>query len=459
MSVTKLLIAVLVVAALVGAGSWYLAGQEAGPVVQLVRPGATVGRQITVEFTATVPGGKLKGLEAFLEQSGRSIPVASFAAPADATITQETPDRVRVVRTMSGSALATLQEGPARLLITATRPVLYGLREAQTRVTYTLTVRLKKPTLSVVSTGHRLTLGGAEAILYRVTPPEGVQVGDKFYPGFAASGAGLKADASLKLAFFALLSDQDATTPMHLFARDVAGNSATAAFDYKVTVKRIARSRVTIDDRFLARVVPAVLKDTPGLNLPDGTAAERLSAFVTMNSDLRQKNAETIEKLAAGTAPEMLWKDAFKRLGRTKTESPFADHRVYVYNGKEVDRQVHLGFDLASTRTMPVTASNAGRVLYAGLLGIYGNTILIDHGMGLQSLYAHLSSMDVEAGDRVVQGETLGKSGRTGFAAGDHVHFTMLVGGRPVNPVEWWDPHWLKDRVFRKFTEGASGGQ
>ena len=163
-----------------------------------------------------------------------------------------------------------------------------------------------------------------------------------------------------------------------------------------------------------------------------------------------------IEKIATGTSTDMLWKDAFRRLGGTKTESAFADYRTYLYGDRDVDHQVHLGYDLAATRGMPVAAANAGRVMFAGSLGIYGNTVILDHGMGLQSLYAHMSSMEVEAGDRVAPGEALGRSGMTGLAAGDHVHFSMLVAGRPVSAIEWWDQHWIQDRILRKFSE-ASG--
>ncbi len=456
MSVKTVLIAVVVLAASVAGGAWYFAGQEPGPVLQLRGPGAAIGHQMTVEIAATAPLGRIKRLEALLEQNGQSIPLVSLASPEDATLTQETPERMRIVRAIPASALAGLKDGPARIVITATRPVFYGLRDAQTRMVYTVNVRLKKPTLSLVSTGHRIILGGAEVVLYRVNPPDaasGVQVGNLFYPGFPASGAGLKGDATLRIAFFALLQDQDAATPMRVVARDVAGNSTSMDFECKVTTKRILRSRVNVDDGFLARVVPAILKETPDLKLPSATSGERLNAFLVLNGELRIRNAATIEKIATATSPEMLWKTAFRRLGRTKTESAFADHRTYFYDGKEVDQQIHLGFDLASTRSAPVAAANSGRVLFAGFLGIYGNAVIIDHGMGLQSLYAHMSSIDVEAGDRVEPGETIGRSGKTGLAAGDHVHFSMLVAGRPVSSIEWWDQHWINDRILRKFAE------
>ena len=108
------------------------------------------------------------------------------------------------------------------------------------------------------------------------------------------------------------------------------------------------------------------------------------------------------------------------------------------------------------TGGVPVVAANAGTVLNASWLGIYGNCVILDHGMGVQSLYAHLSSLDVKAGDTVTRGQTLGRSGRTGLAANDHLHFTMLVGGRMVNPVEWWDSRWIADRVQRKLDESRS---
>src|SRR5581483_7042067 len=122
------------------------------------------------------------------------------------------------------------------------------------------------------------------------------------------------------------------------------------------------------------------------------------------------------------------------------------------------DHQVHLGFDLAVTSRVPIVAANAGTVLNASWLGIYGNCVIIDHGMGVASLYGHLSSFGVKVGDKVERGQEIGRSGKTGMAAGDHLHFTMLVAGHPVNPVEWWDPHWIQDRVDRKLQEAAAFG-
>jgi murein DD-endopeptidase MepM/ murein hydrolase activator NlpD len=154
----------------------------------------------------------------------------------------------------------------------------------------------------------------------------------------------------------------------------------------------------------------------------------------------------------------MLWGGVvFHPFTNSAVESAFADQRTYVYKGKEVDRQTHLGFDLASIAGKPVVASNRGKVLFAEELGIYGNCVIIDHGMGVQSLYAHLSSLAVQAGEMVEKEQELGRSGMTGLAGGDHLHFTMLVNGRMVNPVEWWDPHWINDRILRKLRIAEGG--
>ena len=187
-------------------------------------------------------------------------------------------------------------------------------------------------------------------------------------------------------------------------------NEATAALDHRPFPKPFRRSRIEIDDRFLDRVVPAIAATTPAMNIST-EPADRVASFLRINGDLRRQNAETIAEQAKKTAKEMLWKDAFQPLGNASVEAAFADNRTYIHDGKEIDRQVHLGFDLAVTQRIPVLAANTGVVVYAADLGIYGNCVIVDHGLGVQSLYAHLSSIDVKEGDRVEKGHVLGRSG------------------------------------------------
>jgi murein DD-endopeptidase MepM/ murein hydrolase activator NlpD len=298
-------------------------------------------------------------------------------------------------------------------------------------------------------------------VVYRVTPSDvasGVLVGEIEYPGFPLAGAGTPdASGDLRVAFFALITEQDLNTPIAVFARDEAGNQATARFVDQVFSKPIRRSRIEIDAAFINRTVPDIIANSPELKM-SGPSADPLDDFLRVNGELRRVNAAQIAAFARQTSPMKLWKGPFVQLGNSKVEAGFADHRTYLYDGREVDQQVHLGFDLAVTKNVPVAAANDGVVLSASWLGIYGNCMIIDHGLGVQSLYGHLQGFEVKTGDRVARGQTIGRSDSTGLAGGDHLHFTMLVNGQMVNPVEWWDPHWVQDRIDRKLSESGTTG-
>jgi len=121
--------------------------------------------------------------------------------------------------------------------------------------------------------------------------------------------------------------------------------------------------------------------------------------------------------------------------------------------GKIVDEQDHLGMDLASLRHAEVLSLNSGEVVYTGELGIYGLTVIIDHGLGLQSMYAHLSEIAVDKGQPVEKAEIIGRTGTTGLAFGDHLHFAMVMGGLAVTPVEWWDKSWIQDNITGRMAE------
>jgi murein DD-endopeptidase MepM/ murein hydrolase activator NlpD len=453
--VRALLFIVLLAAIGFGAGYW-LAGRQAGPSIDLRSPDRFVGQSTPLEFLVEAPGGQFARIDAFVEQGGQTTAVFTLDSTQQPAgeVKQEGADRIWIIRPIGKQAIPSLAAGPARVIITAARPVFYGLREATTTVTRDLEVRLEPPRVGVLSLHHFVNHGGAEFVIFRATPADvsaGVRVGDIVYPAFPGTAVGLS-DPAVRVAFFALSHEQDLGTPIGVFAKDPGGNEASSQVDWKPFPRPFAKSRIDVDDRFLQRVVPAIAQNTPGAGID---TSDLLQGFLRINSDLRRENNATIAGLAQKTRPEMLWREAFTQLGNTAVQSRFADYRTYFYQGKEIDRQVHLGFDLASTQQAPVLASNRGVVIFAGMLGIYGNCIVIDHGLGVQSLYAHLSSMDVAEGASVEKGDVLGRTGITGLAGGDHLHFTMLVNGVAVNPVEWWDAHWLEDRVLRKIREAG----
>jgi murein DD-endopeptidase MepM/ murein hydrolase activator NlpD len=451
------LIVLLVIVMLAAVATYNVAGRGAPPVVTIIKPDKVVGQSGSVDLTADAPNARLTALTITFEQNGRSSRLYSLDdTNANATVTHTGRNQLRITRPIGRQSVPDLRSGPARIVVTATRPSFLNLVQLTATTSKDFQVRLEPPRIAVVSTHHYVNHGGSEMVVYKATPPDvtsGVRVGDIEYLGFPAPVTG--ADPSLKVAFFALLHDQPLNAPIAAFARDDAGNQAKASFVDNVFEKPFKKSRIALDDKFIERVVPEILEHSPQLKIatPTGTGSDMLPAFLKINGDLRKINADEIFTLAAKTSPTRFWSGPFVQLGNSQVEASFADHRTYTYAGKEVDQQVHLGFDLAVTSRVAVVAANAGTVLNASWLGIYGNCIIIDHGLGVQSLYGHLSSFDVKVGDTVTRGQTIGRSGMTGLAGGDHLHFTMLVGGRMVNPVEWWDPHWIADRVERKLGE------
>jgi len=458
----KYLVGFVLILLLAAGGAWVYAGRMPPPTIAIEKPEKFVGTATPLQITISAPdAAAMKPIRVVFEQNGKQTTLFSLDQPGKAQIAQDGTDKVRITHEIGKATVPDLQAGAAKILVTAGRPVMRGMRTVESNASRDLQVRLERPRVSVTSTHHYVNLGGTEFIVYRATPDDvesGVVVGDVEYPGFPAAGAtvdGVKiTDPSARVAFFALLYDQDLNTPMRVYARDPAGNTARADFDHRTFPKPFKRSTIPLDDKFLDRVVPAILESTTDVK-PDG---DNLGKFLVINGELRRKNAEKIASFAKQTSPEMLWRGVvFHPFQNNAVESAFADQRTYLYKGKEVDKQVHLGFDLASFAGTPIVAANRGKVLYADELGIYGNCVIVDHGMGLQSLYAHLSSIEVKVGQDVEKEQTLGRSGMTGLAGGDHLHFTMLVNGHMVNPVEWWDSHWIEDRILRKLRGGPGG--
>jgi hypothetical protein len=307
-----------------------------------------------------------------------------------------------------------------------------------------LPVRFIPPQVGVLTSQHYINQGGCDMVVFTVSPgttDSGVQVGPYFFPSFPVKAA----LPQTRLCIFAYSYDVNPSTPARIVAHDDAGNEGSANFTYQVFPKKFHTDTIPLTDDFMNRVVPPIMQQTPEVN-DEGSL---LKNFLEINGRLRQIDAQRLLEISKHTAPNFLWKDAFVRLP-SKTEASFADYRTYTYNGQVVDHQTHLGFDLAGLEHMPVRASNDGVVVFAGFLGIYGNAVIIDHGCGVQSLYGHMSALEVKEGDQVKRDQEIGRSGQTGLAGGDHLHLTMLLDGIPVNPIEWWDPHWIHDRIEAK---------
>jgi len=330
-----------------------------------------------------------------------------------------------------------LKEGEVLLRITVWDHSWNGGNKTVLEKEMTLDVRPPRPV--ILGGPHYINQGGSGLIVVSAneeTPVVELEVE-------AASFKGYPGTESRRLVFYALPHWASPDTTMSLEVEDAAGNRAQLSFIPKIRTRSFRRDRIEITDRFLAQVIPYFKGIQPNLEGAD------LEIFITMNGEQRKKDADRIRELCRDTASQPLWSGAFLRMPG-KTTASFGDERIYSYQGREIDRQTHLGIDLASLAQNPVEAANRGKVVFVGTFGIYGNTVILDHGCGLFSLYAHLSLIDVEAGIVVNKGDVLGRTGSTGMAGGDHLHFAMIVQGVFVNPVEWWDPHWIQDNIELK---------
>jgi murein DD-endopeptidase MepM/ murein hydrolase activator NlpD len=417
------------------------------PAVEILpeRPG--IGRSTSVTFRAVEPSRGVSRLRAEIVQNGVATELAdrSFATPPGWAFWRSAEDRVELPMEVGKEKQAGLVEGPATLRLTAwPAPAWLRKGEPATR-DLELPVRLSPPAIEVISTFHYVSQGGSEAVRYRVGESairDGVAIGERFFPGAQLPG-GL---AGERFALFAVPFDVADAQSVRLVAEDEVGNRREASFVDRFTPIAPGADEIQLSDTFLEKVVTEIRSATP--DAPD--EGSLLANYLWINRELRRRNNEELAALASRSEPAFLWRAAFLALPGGQVMSSFADHRTYVYGGRNVDEQDHLGFDLASVAKAEVPAANDGVVVLAKYLGIYGNAVVVDHGFGLMSLYAHLSSLGVAEGDRVKRGQSLGRSGATGLAAGDHLHFSFLLRGQPVRPVEWWDAHWIADRLKRK---------
>jgi murein DD-endopeptidase MepM/ murein hydrolase activator NlpD len=347
-----------------------------------------------------------------------------------------------------------IQDGPATLTVIASDHALRNfLKGNQTRTAKDFQFSVTPPQLEVLSGQHYINQGGSECVVYRVSSNvevSGVQVGKRFFPGYPASAAP-SGGKKLYFALFALQYDEPQDTDMKVIARDAAGNEVTAGFWHKVFPKKFRSRDIPLEDSFIQKVVPEITSHTPDIR-NDG---DPVQTFVKINSELRHRNHEAIAKFAAQSGGMFLWNGPFLQLSNSKVEAYFADRRTYIYKGKAVDQQDHVGFDLSVVQHNPIEAGNDGKVVYADYFGIYGNAVIIDHGTGLISIYGHMSSIDAKAGQLVKKKDVIGKSGDTGLAGGDHLHFGLFLHGVPVNPTEWWDEKWIKDHVLDRLKEAG----
>ncbi|MDQ7038518.1 MAG: M23 family metallopeptidase [Aquificota bacterium] len=332
-----------------------------------------------------------------------------------------------------------LRDGPARIVVEVRR--FYVLRES---FEVQAIVDTEPPRVRIIYAPYVVRQGGSGAVRVKASEEVDlyVEVGEVRFRSYRVS------EDNVHIAFFGVPPDTPVREVIKVVAVDRAGNRTVIPLG--TGIRRNRFRRVTIDLTRREKLIRTKIYSLLGGNLEE---MDFVTAFRKVNEELRRRDEERIREIGRRSKPERLWKGSFIQMPGSKVLSYYGEKRTYIYKGKVVSRSRHLGYDLASVRNSRVPAANSGIVVFAGDLGIYGNTVIIDHGFGVMSLYAHLADFKVREGERVKKGQIIGITDMTGLAFGDHLHFSILIDGYEVTPLEWWDPKWVRMRIEPVFSD------
>ncbi len=426
-----------VILLLAGGSVWFFltVGENDPPRIVVEGDPVMIGKQKLLTAAFSDRGTGLRHTEIVITQDSRPRLVSSIDYP-------EKGVRDKPVSVAVDAAALKLHDGPATLTITA---VDYSLWKNRTVVERPASIDFLPPQIFQLNPANHINPGGACVVAYRLSETAsttGVQAGNLFYPASPVTLAGKPG----YVAYFALPLDAIQSSPqIRIMARDQAGNETVSGIPTLILKRKFRSDTMVLSDAFLGQKMPEFQASTPLLR-----GKTPIETFTYVNTQLRADNLQTIQSVCKKSEPRQLWQDTFLRMKNAAPMALFGDRRTYFYGGKAVGDSVHTGVDLASLAHAPIEAANAGVVRFTGELGIYGNAVIIDHGLGLATLYAHLSAIQVRPEQTVKRGEIIGSSGATGLAGGDHLHFGVAINGQFVDPREWWDPHWIEDNVTKK---------
>lgn len=386
----------------------------------------------------------LKDLHITIEQEGRQINLLSRSFPFQGLFNRE-GTHAHDGQFMIDPSKLNLAQGRIDLNVSVRDHSRRGGGDGNaTLFQHKMIVDTIPPSIRAMTRQHYVNKGGTGLVIYQTSSDSvksGVYVGDTFFTGFPAPR---RAEEGYHVCYFSVGTEYKTNPEIYLWAEDKAGNLSQTTFYYHIRRKNFRTEKFNISDGFLKKVLPYFsFYDFQ----PD---ADPIEKYIKINQDLRMENAREYYEMRSRTSPKQLWSGKWLRLQNAANMARFGDRRKYFYNGKKIDEQIHNGVDLASLANSEVPAANSGMVVYAGRIGIYGETVVVDHGQGLSTIYAHLSQIRVSPGNEVTKGQVVGLTGQTGLAAGDHLHFSVMVNGVFVNPIEWWDYHWIEDNVLKK---------
>lgn len=362
-----------------------------------------------------------------------------------------------------------------------------GLRQGDVRISITafdrsfrsngktenidLVVDYSKPKIEVLTTQHNAIVGGAELTFYQLDQDKDVSSGLRagggwLFPGFLAKEFDTEF-ASRPKVFFSLFAvplefrpDED---QLQIFAKNHVGNLTLASLFYRAKDVGNKKRKIKLDQEYLEGTVTKLAKEyqksrsavsgtTADINLEGSSSTDLVGRFQAVNNDYRDWLEESIRPLFQRPRRHKLWQGKFLPFPGI-TKATFGDQLLYTFNDLDAGQSTHLGVDFSLDRNAEVRAANSGVVIFSDVFGVYGNTIIVDHGFGLYSLYAHLAKNNVSEGTQLQKGEIVGIVGSSGLSPDEHLHFEIRVHGVPVNPYEWWDENWIEGHIEHKIRD------
>jgi len=312
-------------------------------------------------------------------------------------------------------------------------------------------IDFKRPDINILSNSYSIMQGGSALVIFQVKD----EALKEFY--LEAEGKRYKAVPYKQHGYYAVLVAwpfRQENFSARIIAEDLAENKRVVNVPFYTKTRNYKVSWIKAKDNFIDGKISDLASSDPQYAL----ITDRVKKLKAINEDMRISNEKRIHALAEKISGDMVheWKiNPFYPLRNAAKVASYGDERHYYYGDKsnEVSQSYHVGLDMASTKMAQIITSNKGKVVYANYNGIYGNMPMIDHGMGLFTIYGHCSNILVQDGEEVMAGAPIAQTGMSGLALGDHLHFGILVQGIEVRPEEWMDKKWIRDNINKIFKE------
>ncbi len=305
------------------------------------------------------------------------------------------------------------------------------------------------PMLSIISGSYGIAKGGSATVVFEARD-ENL---DKVYIK-TGKGRVFKAQPFIKKGFYIALIAwelQDDNFSASIAAVDKAGNESTVPIGFFQKSVVYKDTKLVLKDDFLNQ---KIMELSAGMNVTNKTTP--FDRFLFVNNTLRNENEKLISSVTTRVGDntvDSFFTEPFLPIKNASVVGSFGDHRSYYLGDDVISESYHKGVDFASVKEDVIIAPNNGVVIFAAPNGIYGNMSVIYHGLGLFTLYGHCSSFLAKEGELVAKGQPVAKTGVSGLAFGDHLHYGVLIQGVEVRPLEWFDANWIKLNVTKVIEE------